>query len=184
MNAVFIHNSRTIRCISPLMANITNEIDRMSITDLEALIEAEACESVTLEFKATPYGPDHTGKSEFLKDISGMANTVGGVLFIGLAETDGVASALVPIQNVSYDDMKLRLENLLQSGIEPRISGIRMAAIPVHGNYVLAIRVPKVLIPRIASQTAVQIDFIFEALPMSTKRVTTRCAPCSCKRHR
>ena len=110
---------------------------------LEALLVAEASESATLEFKAAPYAADHDGAKEFLKDATALANTAGGVILIGVREESGVAAELTPLDFASIDKIKLRLESLLQTAVEPRVFGIEMRGVPVQGGCVLAIRVPR-----------------------------------------
>ena len=109
---------------------------------LEALIAARAPENLTLEFKREPYSNNDSGKGEFLKDVSGLANIAGGWLLLGIDEESGAAAAIVPIADGDPDGMKQRLNNLILHGVEPRITGISFTVISVAGGYVLAIRVP------------------------------------------
>ncbi|MDP2764404.1 MAG: ATP-binding protein, partial [Brevundimonas sp.] len=89
----------------------------ISQAHLEGLIAAGTVEGVGLEFKAEAYAPDHEGVKEFLKDVTSFANTAGGLLLIGMRESDGAASALNPISLMEVDKLKLRLESLLQDGV-------------------------------------------------------------------
>lgn len=117
-------------------------LDSITPSHLEAMVANGAAESITLEFKSAPYPAGQDGGREFLKDICALANTSGGWLLIGIAEEGGAASEIVPIDDGDPDKMQQRLESLLQSGIEPRVSGTRMRKIDVTGGYVIVIRIP------------------------------------------
>ena len=73
-----------------------------------------------------------------------MANSHGGHLVLGVEETEGVATDLKGIEGLNLDAELLRMEQILRSGLEPTVSGIRMKAIPLaNGRSVLLIRVPQ-----------------------------------------
>lgn len=101
-------------------------------------------EGPMLEFKRDAYGGSDDARKEFLKDVSSLANTMGGHLIIGIDELEGAAGALVPLSG-DIDAEQLRLENLLRDGLQPRIVGLRMRAIAVNGGSVIVIRVPRSL---------------------------------------
>ena len=70
----------------------------ISWRDLEALVEARVQEAQDLEFKATHYGNTDSSKRDLAKDIAAFANTVGGVLVIGITEDNqGCATELTPV---------------------------------------------------------------------------------------
>lgn len=117
--------------------------DAIDSTDLQALIEAGASEAYNLEFKRELYGPTDAEKKEFLKDISAFANNLGGYLLIGADEQDGAISGLVPISEASVDRELQRLENIVRSGIEPTIVGLRIKRVDVPGGCILMIFVPR-----------------------------------------
>lgn len=118
-------------------------LDELSAEHLVGLIEAEATESAVVEFKSAPYTPDHEGAREFLKDITALANTAGGLILIGVGEEGGVAVALNPIKIVDADKIKQRLESLLQTAVEPRLFGVGLRTVPIAGGCVLAVRVAR-----------------------------------------
>ena len=129
------------------MATLPFAIDELNAGHLEGLVSAEAAEGTSLEFKSEPYGHDHEGVREFLKDITSLANTAGGFLLMGIREEMGIAKAISPISSSDPDKMKQRLESLLQTAVEPRIFGVRIQPVPMPGGYVLAIRVPRSATP-------------------------------------
>jgi len=129
------------------MAALPQDLGQLDLAALVSLVDAQASESVTLEFKSAPYGASHDDTKEFLKDISALANTAGGTLLIGVREEGGIATGLLPVKSPDADQMQQRLHSLLQSALEPRVFGVQMKAIAVEEGYVLAIRVPRSAAP-------------------------------------
>lgn len=118
--------------------------DQIAGRDLQSLIVTGVPEGITIEYKADLYDRNDAGVKEFLKDVSSFANTVGGHLVIGMRENDGVASEIVPLEGLNPDTETLRLENLLRDGLEPRLSGTRIGAVPIADDgFVIVIRVPR-----------------------------------------
>ena len=138
------------RLPEPLMETKTLvEIEFLPISEigeaqLRNLIENNVPESTTLEFKKAAVGTRDADKQEFLKDITALANTAGGLLIYGIAERDSVADDLVPLTISSIDDEILRLQNILLSSIEPRLGGVEMREICLaSGGHALVVRVPQ-----------------------------------------
>jgi hypothetical protein len=58
-------------------------------------------------------------------------------------EAGGIPTALAPLSGDSDEDLQ-RLENLARDGLEPRIVGLRMKAVPLtDGGYGIVLRIPK-----------------------------------------
>lgn len=121
---------------------LDKNFDAIDESTLAALQTNGVTEGPTLEFKRDTYGSGDDAKKEFLKDISALANTLGGHLVIGVDEVEGAAGPIVPL-TLDTDAELLRLENLARDGIQPRIVGLRMRAVPVSGGRVLILRVPR-----------------------------------------
>ena len=117
-------------------------IEEIDEAILVSLITSSVVESKTIEYKRDSYGSNDDQKQEYLADISSLANTSGGDLFIGIAAQDGVPTNLSPL-SMDKDQEKLRLESIARDGIEPRINGLQIHAVDVSGGYVMIIRVPK-----------------------------------------
>ncbi len=71
--------------------------------DIDAVLLDQACaenwpESQTLEFKRQLPAKDDSGRVEFLKDVSALANAEGGDLVFGIAEVNAKASRTSRIQ--------------------------------------------------------------------------------------
>ena len=105
-------------------------LSEITIDDLSELVANAVSESRNLEFKRELCGTTDSDKKEFLADVSAFANATGGDLIFGIDEVDGVASAIVGVQNNDLDSQILRLESLIRDGIEPRIPGVRCQLIP------------------------------------------------------
>ena len=118
-------------------------LDAITEPDLRALIDAGAQESRRLEFKQALPDSSDGGKVKFLRSVTAMANTQGGDIIYGVAEAEGVAHDLLPLQLVSQDQVRQRLESLCADGVEPRLTGlVQYRFVPLaSGGEVLVVRV-------------------------------------------
>lgn len=116
--------------------------------DIQGLIDNQVPEGKTIEYKeALPSDSDE--KFEFLRDISAFANAVGGDIIYGVSEgrdsdgkPTGIPREIVGLPGANLDAEKLRLEQILRTGIEPKIPVIQMQAVEIgSGTKVLVIRV-------------------------------------------
>lgn len=120
----------------------------IKIADVHAFVAEQYPEGKTLEYKRDFYRlsggtPDQDRKQhvELLKDISSFANTMGGDLMIGIDESAGLPTNVCGIPVSDLDALKLRITDIVDRGLQPRI------AISIHGvesapgQYVLIIRI-------------------------------------------
>jgi hypothetical protein len=116
----------------------------ISEADLAVLIANRQEESATLEFKRDLVGADRDSTKEFIADVCAMANTKGGDLIFGVQEdTEGCAASLAPIQ-FNPDEVITRLTNILNDGLEPKLHGVVMRAVPLAaGGLALVLRIPR-----------------------------------------
>ncbi len=121
---------------------ITKPIDQLTIEDIEALITNKVGESRYIEYKSELPGNTDSEKKEFLADVSSFANTAGGHLLYGLSEADGIATEIIGLNDFNRDTDIPRFEQLIQSGLEPRIPGLRLESLGAD-QVVLAIQVPR-----------------------------------------
>src|SRR5256885_15905327 len=99
---------------------IPKNLDQVAASDIDALITAQVREGRTIEYKqALPGGKDEDRK-ECLADVSSFDNTVGGDLMYGVAEADGVPTAVTGIAPTDLDAELLRLDSIIASGLRPR----------------------------------------------------------------
>lgn len=105
--------------------------------------EERWAETQTLEFKAVLPKSDEDARQEFRKDVCAMANADGGDLVFGISDVNGCANAVLAINDPSADATKRRLQQILESKVEPRIHGIQFHACPIAaGGFVLVLRIP------------------------------------------
>jgi predicted HTH transcriptional regulator len=125
-------------------------LDSITEDDIKSLIHNSVRERRSLEYKeALPDNSDND-KREFLADVSSFANASGGDLVYGIKEkrdsagnTTGEPERIVSL-NANPDAETLRLHELAQTGIEPRIPGLRIKAVSLGaGGFVLIVGVPK-----------------------------------------
>ncbi|WP_339078193.1 ATP-binding protein (plasmid) [Acetobacter sp. AC2005] len=122
---------------------LTRALNEITLADLQALIDNQAPESRRLEYKRDLWPRNKDGNKEFLKDISAFANSQGGDLIVGIEEVEGQPNALVGIEVDDTGAETLVLEERLQSGLEPRLSGVRPRWLTLeNGKHILIIRVP------------------------------------------
>jgi hypothetical protein len=123
---------------------LTKRLSDLTAADIDALIGVS--ESRYLDFKSAPVGGQDKDKREFLADVSAFANASGGDIIFGVDEQEGVASAVPGIRLEDVEKEKLRLESLIRSGIEPRITHFDLdwlQATAGAGMGYLIVRVPR-----------------------------------------
>lgn len=122
-------------------------LDKISEADIQRLIQMGIAESPYMDFKLESYGDGGDDRSEFLADISSFANTLGGDLVIGVAEAKGLPTALTVFTGDCDVEMR-RLEQIAISGLEPRISNLRIRAVSIAtGGHVIIVRIPRSFVP-------------------------------------
>jgi hypothetical protein len=121
---------------------LAKELADLTEADIQALIDDRTPESMTLEFKRDLPGKDDKGRVELCKDVCALANSDGGDLVFGVAESDGCAGSIAPITGENADDATRRVKQVLDAGVEPRLARLPVKVVPVAGGYVLVMRVP------------------------------------------
>src|SRR5206468_8374531 len=102
-----------------------------------------------MDFKKELPRNDYEGVKEFLKDVSAMANTIGGDLIYGIEEGpdqngNTVAMQVCGIAGQDDDDVKLRLKNLIRDNIKPYLIGCEIQDIPLaNRTSIYIVRVPR-----------------------------------------
>lgn len=118
--------------------------DSVSESHLRALVSARAAEGREIEYKRElPGRTDGDGK-EFLADVCSFANAGGGDLLYGVEESGGVAVGVPGVVMPNTDAEVLRLDSVIRAGLDPRVVGLRIRAVPLTtGGHVLLVRVPR-----------------------------------------
>jgi hypothetical protein len=119
-------------------------IDELVENDLLELVEGDVSEGLFIEYKTALYGGSDADKRELLKDVSAFANAHGGHLIIGMVEEGGVATALPGVAPEDIDAEVQRLDQIIRTGIEPRIPNCRIKFMRLSSDkYGIVIRVPR-----------------------------------------
>lgn len=112
--------------------------------DLTALIDSEVIEDKTIDYKETLPLEKPQDKKEFLKDITSFANTLGGHIVYGMKEEKSIPVDLIGISVDDTDKLKQRLDNLIRDGVNPRIYGYDVRAVPLsNGQFAVVVRIPR-----------------------------------------
>lgn len=119
-------------------------IEDITEEDLQVLIENSISESKHIEYKSDLRVNSESEKKEFLADISSFANASGGLILYGITEENGIPKEIKGIDLENIDKEIVRLEQIITSGIEPRMTGINFHSVKLHNfKYVLMIHIPK-----------------------------------------
>jgi hypothetical protein len=126
------------------MSLFVKPLDAITEADLQSLIDNKVAEAKSIEYKSLLPGSADADKKEFLSDVSSFANTVGGDIFYGIVESSGVPTELRGVQVEDSDALKLRLEDIMRQGIQPRIAGIALHVVSLQSSTkVVIIRIPR-----------------------------------------
>ncbi len=107
---------------------------------LNSLIRQQESEDGRNEYKSDLRLSSPAEKREFCKDVSAMANSLGGHIFFGIHESNGVAVSLAGIEYCEALDQQVN--QILTSGIAPRIWSISTHPVRLcSGRHVLVLRI-------------------------------------------
>ena len=138
---------------------LSKPIDEIVLDDIQALIDSEVPEGEQIEYKRELPGeggkPDpwmdngrlgSYAKCRILREVIAFANAYGGVLFIGIDESEekpAVATKITPIPRCA--DLTESLKLVFRDRVEPQLARIDIADIPTEGDGsgVVVIRVGK-----------------------------------------
>lgn len=124
------------------MALSNTKIEDIEFDHVQALIRNEIYESKFIEYKRD-LGDLKENRTEFLNDITAMANAEGGDIIYGIQEEQGKPSAIIGLNEDNLDDRKLQIENIIRDSVSPRLRyEIKFIKTNIN-NYILLIRIPK-----------------------------------------
>jgi hypothetical protein len=144
-------------------------LDEWTEADLQALIDGDVQESLTLDYKRSDaLARTNESRSEIAKDVSAFANSVGGRIVYGIEEQ---ANRAVRIDGGCRDPKITRewIEQVLSSTIQPRVQGLTIRPIPVAAGgtaYVIDIPQAVALAPHQAPDRKYYRRFNFQSEPM------------------
>jgi hypothetical protein len=114
--------------------------------DILRLIADRVSEHKTLEYKQKLATGNREETAEFLADISSFANASGGDILFGISDerdeegrATGIPSRIVPLQIVNSSSECNRIEQLIQTGVEPKLPVVQVRAVdvPQHGVVII-----------------------------------------------
>lgn len=89
--------SHAVARLARVEALLGGPIDRtLPIAAIERLVAEGVTEFDQLDFKAVMYSSSEKDKAELAKDVCAFANHTGGLIVVGVADSGGVASHLLP----------------------------------------------------------------------------------------
>lgn len=118
-------------------------IDEINMEDIRALQNNEVRECKYVDYKLQLPGGTDLDKKEFLKDISSFANANGGYIIYGVREENGIPTDIQGLGTVDIDNEKNRLEQIIRTGIVPRIPRISIRDVTGEGLILLIIHIPQ-----------------------------------------
>lgn len=103
-----------------LEALLGGRLETVGYGDIAALVgRQEAIEAEDLDYKQQHYGGEPKHREELAKDVAALANHLGGVLVIGMAESRGIPSRAF---DVDLDDQHIRdLQQRIASSTAPPV---------------------------------------------------------------
>jgi hypothetical protein len=120
-------------------------LDEISYEDILKLVEVAAPERKWMELKSQlPNWKDNISVQKFLDNIASLANTEGGDIIFGISEIDGRASEVIGLKGLIEDSEILRISQLCDQWIDPRILTINAKSFTKDSlDPVLVVRVGK-----------------------------------------
>jgi hypothetical protein len=114
----------------------TNSINEEFFDKIESGV---ICEDLTIEFKSQLYNLSLKDvKKDFLRDVSAMLNSKGGVILLGIGDDGEILG--VEIDNL--DLYKRQIQQVVNTGIEPQVTGIDFKNINYNDKSILCILIP------------------------------------------
>lgn len=118
----------------------------MTEDQLRQLVDQNIVETDDLDFKRL-YEKDEQHRAEFAKDVAAFANSVGGVIVLGVADTRGVATKLMPRDDFGDPEIR-RFRSIIAERVHPLvpIETIEVPSVDEPGKSYLLILVPRSLL--------------------------------------
>ncbi len=125
--------------------------EEITAQDVLQLIELKTAERKTLEYKERLATGNREERTEFLSDVSSFANASGGDILYGIAEerdeTGKATGAPGAVRLLQIDNAAVecaRLEQMIESGIQPRLPIVQVKGLELPGTgIVIVVRVGK-----------------------------------------
>jgi hypothetical protein len=112
------------------------KLENLTAADINSIVENKVREGKGIEYKRDLPGRKDQDRKEFLADVSSFANSGGGDILFGVDEerneqqqSTGLPARVSAIANVQVDAEVRRMEEMIRSGIEPRIPSVRLQVV-------------------------------------------------------
>ena len=130
---------------------LSARLEDIDSADILRLVNEKTSERRRLEYKEKLNIETGDQKAEFLADISSFANSSGGDIIFGISDerdegdnATGVPGEVRPLSIASVSNALGKIENIIQSGIQPRIPDVHPKAVGMPGGgIVIVIRIGK-----------------------------------------
>ena len=122
---------------------IPKDVTSVADGDIQSLVTNSVPEGRTIDYKQALPGTTDADKKEFLADVSSFANTSGGDLLFGISESQGVPTGICGIGTADVDLEIRRMDNMIATGLDPRIRHHIKAIQFQNGERVLLVRVDR-----------------------------------------
>jgi len=126
-------------------------------------------ESLNLDYKGADALDKRNPKrnDNISKDVSAMANSAGGLIIYGIMEKDQLPHEITPIDATKVT--REWLEQVINSTIQPRISGITIHPVPLDtspNDTIYVVEIPQSITAHQANDKKYYKRFNFESVPM------------------
>jgi len=110
---------------------------------LQVLVKGQVREDTEIDFKAARYGTSDRNHRDLAVDVAALANSLGGVIFLGIREEGGIAIELTPVSLDEGEEIRMRqiLASLVAPAPQIDILRVESRDDPARGYYLLAVPV-------------------------------------------
>jgi hypothetical protein len=123
--------------------SLPRDLNQTTAADIQALVDNAVPEGSHLDFKRDLPGRDEAGRGALVGDACAFANAAGGDLVYGIDEDGEGRAARVTFARGNPDEEARRIADMLAHGVEPRIPGVQVLAVPMPDGFVVVVRIPQ-----------------------------------------
>ena len=119
-----------MRSFPRLTALFGAPVDALDESAIQSAIDSRIPEDVDLDWKEAHYPKDKN--PELAKDVAQLANTMGGIIVLGIKEQDGCADAPNPVP--LGDNQERRIREVVSARIRPFLPGVSFRSIETSAD--------------------------------------------------